>query len=202
MTNFQHQSDEELIALYHHGNEAVMDFLMAKYKGFVIQKARTMFLFGGDQEDLIQEGMIGLMKAVRGFDLTRGASFRTYADLSVTRQMYSAIEAANRKKHMPLNTYVSLYDEGGYDGIDTHTPLIETVESVLETNPEEIYIGRQNIENFVRTLESNLSPFECEVLDLHLQGYDYQRIAQKLEKTPKAVDNALQRCKNKAQKLR
>lgn len=193
-------ADEFLISEYRNGKSDIMDYLMVKYKPMVRRKARAMYLLGGENEDLIQEGMIGLMKAVRSFDDTQGASFLSFAELCVSRQMYSAIEASKRKKHMPLNSYVSIYEEND-NGEETQVPLIDTIESGIENNPEVMYFGKQYAEAMIEKLKESLSPMENNVLYLHLMGTDYRKIAEILEKSPKSIDNALQRIRGKAEKL-
>lgn len=200
MQKYDAMADEYLIAEYQKGNSEILDYLMVKYKPMVRKKARAMYLLGGENEDLIQEGMIGLMKAVRCFDASQGAGFLSFAELCVSRQMYSAIEASKRKKHMPLNSYISLYEESG-NGEEKSAPLIDTIESGIENNPETMYLGKQYAEAFVEELKQSLSAFENHVLYLHLMGADYRKIAEILEKSPKAIDNALQRIRGKAEKM-
>ena len=149
----------------------------------------------------IQEGMIGLIKAVRDFDVTQKTSFSSFAELCVSRQMYSAIEASNRKKHLPLNSYVSLYEDSEEVGEGRSLPLIDTIESSKENDPEVLYFGKEYTEAFAEQLKELLSPLENHVLYLHLMGTDYRTIAELLGKSPKSVDNALQRIKTKAQKI-
>lgn len=194
-------SDEELIIRLREGEQEVMDYLMDKYKNLVRDKAKSMYILGGDTEDLIQEGMIGLIKAVRDFDVTQKTSFSSFAELCVSRQMYSAIEASNRKKHLPLNSYVSLYEDSEQVGEGRSLPLIDTIESSKENDPEVLYFGKEYTEAFAEQLKELLSPLENHVLYLHLMGTDYRTIAELLGKSPKSVDNALQRIKTKAQKI-
>lgn len=194
-------SDEELIIRLREGEQEVMDYLMDKYKNLVRDKAKSMYILGGDTEDLIQEGMIGLIKAVRDFDVTQKTSFSSFAELCVSRQMYSAIEASNRKKHLPLNSYVSLYEDSEEVGEGRSLPLIDTIESSKENDPEVLYFGKEYTEAFAEQLKELLSPLENHVLYLHLMGTDYRTIAELLGKSPKSVDNALQRIKTKAQKI-
>lgn len=194
-------SDEELIIRLREGEQEVMDYLMDKYKNLVRDKAKSMYILGGDTEDLIQEGMIGLIKAVRDFDVTQKTSFSSFAELCVSRQMYSAIEASNRKKHLPLNSYISLYEDSEQEGEGRSLPLIDTIESSKENDPEVLYFGKEYTEAFAEQLKELLSPLENHVLYLHLMGTDYRTIAELLGKSPKSVDNALQRIKTKAQKI-
>lgn len=196
MVEYQGMTDEELIAKLREGDQAIMDYLMEKYKNLVRKEANAMYLLGGDTDDLIQEGMIGLFKAVRDYKVDTEASFYTFAKLCVTRQMYSAIEASKRKKHSPLNSYVSLYEKN-----DDKVALIETMEPVTETNPEELLISQEYANRLESKLEECLSPLETKVLYLHLRGTDYRTIAKLLDKSAKTIDNALQRIKAKTQKI-
>ena len=192
MSKYDRMTDEQLLCDYKNGNQEIMDYLMVKYKSMVRKKARAMYLLGGENEDLIQDGMIGLIKAVRDFDVTQKTSFSSFAELCVSRQMYSAIEASNRKKHLPLNSYVSLYEDSEEVGEGRSLPLIDTIESSKE---------KEYTEAFAEQLKELLSPLENHVLYLHLMGTDYRTIAELLGKSPKSVDNALQRIKTKAQKI-
>ena len=194
--------DEQLIRKLRLGEDDVMDYIMVKYKSMVRKKARAMYLLGGENEDLIQEGMIGLIKAVRDFDESLGASFASFAELCVSRQMYTAIEASKRKKHLPLNSYVSLYEESESEGEGKKLALIDTIEPEQENNPEALYFGKEYTEALIEQLKETLSSLENHVLYLHLMGTDYRTIAELLDKSPKAIDNALQRIKNKAEKMR
>lgn len=201
MSKYDRMTDEQLLCDYKNGNQEIMDYLMVKYKSMVRKKARAMYLLGGENEDLIQEGMIGLIKAVRDFDVTQKTSFSSFAELCVSRQMYSAIEASNRKKHLPLNSYISLYEDSEQEGEGRSLPLIDTIESSKENDPEVLYFGKEYTEVFAEQLKELLSPLENHVLYLHLMGTDYRTIAELLGKSPKSVDNALQRIKTKAQKI-
>lgn len=201
MNKYDRMTDEQLLCDYKNGNQEIMDYLTVKYKSMVRKKARAMYLLGGENEDLIQEGMIGLIKAVRDFDVTQKTSFSSFAELCVSRQMYSAIEASNRKKHLPLNSYVSLYEDSEEVGEGRSLPLIDTIESSKENDPEVLYFGKEYTEAFAEQLKELLSPLENHVLYLHLMGTDYRTIAELLGKSPKSVDNALQRIKTKAQKI-
>ena len=201
MSKYDRMTDEQLLCDYKNGNQEIMDYLMVKYKSMVRKKARAMYLLGGENEDLIQEGMIGLIKAVRDFDVTQKTSFSSFAELCVSRQMYSAIEASKRKKHLPLNSYISLYEDSEQEGEGRSLPLIDTIESSKENDPEVLYFGKEYTEAFAEQLKELLSPLENHVLYLHLMGTDYRTIAELLGKSPKSVDNALQRIKTKAQKI-
>ena len=201
MTEYKKLTDEELIRRLRMGETGIIDYLMEKYKNLVRKEANAMYLLGGETDDLIQEGMIGLIKAVRDFDVTQKTSFSSFAELCVSRQMYSAIEASNRKKHLPLNSYVSLYEDSEEVGEGRSLPLIDTIESSKENDPEVLYFGKEYTEAFAEQLKELLSPLENHVLYLHLMGTDYRTIAELLGKSPKSVDNALQRIKTKAQKI-
>lgn len=200
---YEQCSDEELIVRLRDGESAITDYIMEKYKNLVRSKAKSMYILGADQEDLIQEGMIGLFKAVRDYDTGRDASFFTFADLCVSRQMYTAIQAAGRQKHAPLNTYISLYASTfESDSLDKgeEGELINSVISQSERNPEEVLIDRENVELLERTIDKELSSFEKQVLDLYLTGMKYSQIAKVLGRDDKSTDNALQRIKTKLKK--
>ena len=201
MSRYNRIPDEDLLRMYHDGNVEILDYIMEKYKDLVKKKARAMFLIGGETEDLIQEGMIGLMKAVRDYEPSKETSFLSFAELCISRQMYTAIEASLRKKHMPLNSYISIYDEGSNTDEEKHQPLIDTIEPVEENNPETIYFAKEFSEVFMENLKNNLSDLENRVLYLHLMGTEYKKIADLLDKPPKTIDNALQRIRSKAEKL-
>lgn len=201
MGKYDRMTDEQLIERLRGGDREIMDHIMVKYKSMVRKKARAMYLLGGENEDLIQEGMIGLIKAVRDYDASQGASFSSFAELCVSRQMYSAIEASKRKKHLPLNTYVSLYEESEVEKDGRAMPLIDTIEPEQDNDPASLYFGKEATEVLVEQLKENLSAFENHVLYLHLMGTDYRKIAELLDKSPKSIDNALQRIKNKAEKM-
>ena len=190
---YEDMTDEELIDQLREGDRQVMDYICDKYKNLVRSKAKSMYILGGDSEDLIQEGMIGLFKAIRDYREERETSFFHFAELCITRQIYSAIEASNRKKHAPLNSYVSFYSEVSEEG----QPLAEYLESERSDNPEQRMIDQENFELFLKKVRQSLSKMECEVLDDYLSGLNYQQIAEKMKKSPKAIDNALQRIKTK-----
>ena len=194
------KTDEELIMDFRGGDTAIMDYLLEKYKPMVKKKAKAMYLLGGDSDDLIQEGMIGLFKAVRDYDSAQEASFGTFAQICVTRQLYSAIRASRRKKHLPLNSYISLYDNEEISE-EKESELIQIQNVAATNNPEDLVIHKESEDSFMNELEGNLSELERKVLYLHLLGTDYRTIAKLLGKSPKAVDNALQRIKTKAEEL-
>ncbi len=194
--------DEELIMLLREGAQEVMDYLMDKYKNLVRRKAKSMYILGADTEDLIQEGMIGLFKAVRDYDFGRDASFYTFAELCISRQIYTAVQASGRKKHMPLNTYISFYSKVA-DSTGEEGQILE-LESVLESekksNPEERLIDQENVEYIEQIIQSQLSILERQVLDLYMTGMGNVEIAKVLCIDEKSADNALQRSKAKIKK--
>ena len=187
MDRYEKMTDEQLIQKLRDGDNRIVDYIMEKYKNLVRKEANAMYLLGGENEDLIQEGMIGLFKAVQNYEPDQNSSFFSFAKLCISRQLYSAIEASRRKKHSPLNSYVSLYDM-----TEEKEPLINTMEAHKNSNPEELLESK---------LEESLSDLENRVLYLHLMGTDYRTIARLLDKSPKTVDNALQRIKAKTQKI-
>ena len=192
-------TDEELIARSREGDQAAVDALMTKYKGMVLGKAKSMFILGGDSDDLIQEGMLGLFKAVRDYDSGRDASFRTFAQLCVTRQLYTAVTASGRKKHLPLNSAISLSQTAQNDSDDDEQTdgLINILPADESFNPEEYLIGRESMERLEEWIEQELSTFERQVLELRLTGLGYVEIAHVLNRDEKSTDNALQRIRNK-----
>lgn len=196
MANYEHMTDEQLIGKLRKGDRHIMDYIMEKYKNLVRKEANAMYLLGGENDDLIQEGMIGLFKAVQDFNVEQETSFYSFAKLCITRQMYSAIEASKRKKHSPLNSYISLYETSEEQG-----SLIETMAAGQESNPEELLVSREYAELLEMKLEESLSELENRVLYLHLLGTDYKTIARLLDKSPKTIDNALQRIKGKTEKI-
>lgn len=196
MANYEHMTDEQLIGKLRKGDRHIMDYIMEKYKNLVRKEANAMYLLGGENDDLIQEGMIGLFKAVQDYDTQQETSFYSFAKLCITRQMYSAIEASKRKKHSPLNSYISLYESSEEQG-----SLMETMAAGQESNPEELLVSREYAQLLEMKLEESLSDLENRVLYLHLLGTDYRTIARLLDKSPKTIDNALQRIKGKTEKI-
>ena len=195
MIELEHLTDEEVVELAKYGNVGALEFLINKYKNFVRAKARTYFLIGADREDIIQEGMIGLYKAIRDYRYDRQASFRAFAEICVTRQIITAIKTAPRQKHIPLNSYVSLnkpvFDE------ESERTLGEVVITEKDGNPEDLFINQENLMDIESTMNKILSPLEQEVVGLYLEGKSYQEIAEQLDRHVKSVDNALQRVKRK-----
>ena len=197
MKNYETMADEQLIRKLREGEQEIADFIVNKYKFLVKKKAKAMFLFGGENDDLIQEGMIGLFKAVRDYDLSQEMSFVSFADLCISRQMYTAIKLSQRQKHMPLNSYISLYDTGEAISDEKQTPLIEQLQNSKDNNPEDLFLDKEYFHTIEQKLKERLSEFESRVLHLHLMGEDYRTIAKLLDKSPKSIDNALQRIKQK-----
>lgn len=200
MSKYENLSDEELITLLRDGDEKITDFLIEKYKDLVRKKAGSMFILGADKEDLLQEGMIGLYKAVRDYDSGRDASFYTFADLCVARQIYKAVEAGNRKKHAPLNYYISIYsDEEDSDGNKENFNI--SLLPVSGNGPEEELIDKEETEILEQKISEALSDFERQVLNLKVTGMDYTEIARVLGRDEKSTDNALSRIKMKVRKI-
>ena len=177
-----------------------IDYIMNKYKNLVRKKAASMFILGADKDDLIQEGMIGLFKAVRDYDYGRDASFATFADLCISRQMYSAIKSLTRKKHAPLNSYISIYAEREGDGEGSASTLFEALESDSSMIPEQHIIDQENLKALEEAIEKELSPLETQVLDLYITGMSIKQISAVLSRDEKSTDNAMQRVKNKLRK--
>ncbi len=182
---YKELSDDELMDRLKDGEVDIMEYLLDKYKPLVKKQARTMYLIGGEKDDLIQEGMIGLFKAIRGYRAGEESSFYTFAELCITRQMYTAVQASNRMKHAPLNSYISLDEEP---------------EILSEPNPEDLVIDQENLENRYDQIDKRLSSMEKLVLELYLEGKTYGQIAAIIGKNEKAVDNSIQRLKKKLDK--
>lgn len=199
-SEFEQATDEELIHRLRGGEESIMDYICDKYKNLVRSKAKSMYILGGDSEDLIQEGMIGLFKAVRDYDSGRDASFYTFADLCISRQMYTAVQASKRQKHIPLNSYVSLYSSSSEQGGEERK-LVEALSDRTGLNPEEMFLDKERVAYLERIIEHELSIFEKQVLDLYMTGMSYTQIAKVLGKDEKSTDNALQRLKSKIKRL-
>ena len=195
---FSELSDEEIVNLCHEGDSLAVEFLLNKYKNFVRSKARSYFLIGADHEDIVQEGMIGLYKAIRDFKQEKLSSFRAFAELCITRQIITAIKTATRQKHIPLNSYVSLnkplYDE------ESDRTLLDILMEGTNSNPEDMIINQENLGNIHRKINEVLSGLEQEVLSAYLDGKSYQEIAEALGRHVKSIDNALQRVKRKLEK--
>ena len=199
MSGFETLTDEEIIRRVRGGEKEGTDYLLEKYKNLVRKKARALYLIGGDNDDLIQEGMIGLYKAIRDYDVEKETVFRSFARVCIDRQLYNAVKGANRLKNSPLNTYISLdipVEARGNEENGAAT-LGEMLEWVGVSNPEDILIDRERVGKIEQYIRQNLSEFEQKVVNLYVDGMNYQQIAKELEKTPKSIDNALQRIKKK-----
>lgn len=201
--DFETMSDSDIISLIKSGEDSMqsaMEYFLDKYKGLVLKRARTMYLVGGDRDDLIQEGMIGLYKAVLEFDAGKEIPFQAFAARVVYRQMCNAINASNRKKNSPLNEYISIYagtqESYGYESAPSS--IIDTMEANINSNPEDFVIDKENVDMIEFELGKCLSDLEKKVYRLYIEGVDYRNIAKQLGKTPKAIDNALQRIRVKA----
>jgi len=192
------KTDEEIIEYAKNGSNYALEFLIDKYKSFVRAKARTYFLIGADREDIIQEGMIGLYKAIRDFKGDKLASFRAFAELCITRQIITAIKTATRQKHIPLNCYVSL-NKPVYDD-DSDRTLFDVLGESRVADPEELYINREEYDGIEGKIGEILSGLELEVLSMYLSGKTYQEISIKMKRHPKSIDNALQRVKRKLER--
>lgn len=195
--NYNNFSDEELIEKLRDGDTEIADYIMEKYKPLVRKKTNAMYLIGGEPEDLIQEGMIGLFKAVRDFNPEKEVSFFSFAELCISRQLYSALEASNRKKHIPLNNYISFSNQEESEGINLEQMITEQTIS-----PEQRLIEQEVKQEFFDKLEEKLSLMEKKVLYLYLEGSSYTQIAEFMGKTPKSIDNTLQRIRSKIKLLK
>ena len=193
MSRYGQCSDEELIERLRNGESKISDYLMEKYKGTVKKRARAMYLIGGETDDLIQEGMIGLFKAVTSYQEEKNTSFSTFAYLCVQRQIYTTITAFNRKKHIPLNTAISLFEQKNQE---EELSLDEILETPEET-PEEMMLRKEELNDYYKMLDQNLSKFEKQVMYHYLNGETYTTIAKKLGKSDKSIDNAIQRIRRK-----
>lgn len=198
--NYSECSDEMLVSMFRMKDETAIEVLFERYKQLVRKKRTAMFIIGGDSDDLIQEGMIGLYKAVRDYDETKDASFATFASMCVNRQIMSAVTASNRKKNQPLNNYLSFDVSAGEDE-ENDMSLLDVLVTDDRLNPEDMYIGKESENRILEQIKNALSPFEKQVLELYMEDKDYKEIAVILGKEAKSVDNAIQRIRTKVQKL-
>lgn len=198
-TDFLTMPDEKLVIIAQEGDSEATEFIIDKYKNLVKSKARTYFLIGADKEDIVQEGMIGLFKAIRDFKEERLCSFKAFAEVCVTRQIITAIKTATRQKHIPLNSYISL-NKPIYDDENEQT-LLDTIVENKNFDPEEIMITKESFSNIEEQIEKSLSKLEINVLSLYLEGKSYSEIGNLLSKSEKSIDNALQRIKRKVSKI-
>jgi RNA polymerase sporulation-specific sigma factor len=195
---FEQLSDEQVVEQVHHGNTEALDYLITKYRLFVKSKARSYFLIGADKEDIVQEGMIGLYKAIRDFKGDKLASFRAFAELCITRQIITAIKTATRQKHIPLNSYVSL-DKPIFEEESERT-LLDIIESPVTDDPQHILINQEDYSHLENKMAEVLSELEQQVLERYLAGQSYFEISEQLNRHVKSIDNALQRVKRKLER--
>lgn len=195
---FNDKSDEEIVMEAKSDNERAQEYIISKYQNFVRSKAKSYFLIGADKEDIYQEGMIGLYKAIRDYKIEKSTSFKAFAEICITRQIITAIKTATRQKHIPLNTYISLnkpiYEE------ESERTLLDVLEGLKISDPEELIISKEQFEYIEQKISQVLSDLEQEVLASYLDGKSYQEIACDLERHSKSIDNALQRVKRKLEK--
>lgn len=197
---YKNLTDEQIISQIKEGDEQALTFLLEKYKDLVNSKVGKYFIIGAEREDIIQEGMIGLYKAIKNFDSCKQNTFKTFANICVERQLITAIKSSNRQKHMPLNSYLSL-NTAAYDNDEDGTELIETFEVDTIEDPLETIMQREYFNEIQTTMHKSLSKFEEQVLDRYMQGESYEIIAKKLEAPVKSIDNAIQRIRKKAIKM-
>ena len=192
------QDEYDIVLKASKGDKIALEYIIKKYKNFVKAKAKSYFLIGADKEDIIQEGMIGLYKAVRDFDASKTNSFKGLADICITRQIITAIKTATRQKHIPLNSYISLnkpvYDE------ESERTLLDIIATSIVTDPEELIISKEELKHIESKMNELLSDLELQVVEYYLNGKSYQYIADKLKRDVKSIDNALQRVKRKLEK--
>ncbi|WP_313758352.1 RNA polymerase sporulation sigma factor SigH [Tissierella sp.] len=198
-STYEFMEDEEIVEAAKNDDAIALEYLMYKYKSIVKGKARSYYLIGADKEDIIQEGMIGLYKAIRDYNRDKLTSFRAFAEICITRQIITAIKTATRQKHIPLNSYISLnrpiYDE------DSDRTLLDIISGFRTSDPEELMISREDLNLMERKMEEVLSELELEVLISYVNGMSYQEIAEDLDRHVKSIDNALQRVKRKLEKI-
>jgi RNA polymerase sporulation-specific sigma factor len=197
-TPYPEMMDEDLVEAAKAGDDRASEFLIHKYRNFVRVKAKAYFLIGADREDIIQEGMIGLYKAIRDFRRDKLSSFRAFAELCITRQIITAIKTATRQKHIPLNSYISL-NKPIYDD-DSDRTLLDVIGGLKVADPEELVINQEASVRMRQRIRQNLSELEHRVLNLYLDGKSYQEMANELQRHVKSIDNALQRVKRKLEK--
>ncbi|SKA01660.1 RNA polymerase, sigma 30 subunit, SigH [Selenihalanaerobacter shriftii] len=194
-TTYNKMTDDEVVTCAQNGNQLAVEYLLKKYKNFARNKARSYFLIGADKDDIVQEGMVGLYKAIRDYEVDRLASFRSFAELCITRQIITAIKTATRQKHQPLNSYISL-DKPIYDKESDRT-LLDVLKGDKLTNPEDLFISHEAYNLLEENIKEMLSQLEKDVLLEYLKGKSYQEIADTLGRHVKSIDNAIQRVKRK-----
>lgn len=191
--NYADMTDEELVAISQQGNHDAMDYLLDKYRNLVKRETREVYIIGADSEDLMQEGMLGLFKAVRDYNENRNCSFHTFATICVKRQIYTAVTSSNRKKHYPLNHYISFYSQDE----EMKSAVIDFLAAEENSNPEANWLSQERMGGLVNKMDTLLSKYERQVLELYLDGLSYGKIAEQLGKTEKSIDNAIQRIRKK-----
>lgn len=194
---YSNLTDEQIISQIKEGNEQALVFLLEKYRDLVNSKVGKYFIIGAEREDIVQEGMIGLFKAIKNFDQSKQNTFKTFANICIERQLITAIKSSNRQKHMPLNSYLSL-NMSAYDNDDDSTELIETFNNAQIEDPLDTIMKREYFEEIQISMHKNLSKFEEKVLQRFIQGDSYEIIAKKLDTPVKSIDNAIQRIRKKA----
>lgn len=196
---YSNMDDEDIVEAAQNNNDVALEYLIYKYKSYVKLKARSYYLIGADKEDIIQEGMIGLYKAIRDYDRSRKTTFRVFAEICITRQIITAIKTATRQKHIPLNSYISLnkpvYNE------ESDRTLLDIISGIKVCDPEELMIGKEELDLIESKMGESLSELEMEVFMSYVDGMSYQEIAEDLDRHVKCVDNALQRVKKKLEKI-
>lgn len=197
---YDEMNENDILRLCKSGDDEAMEYIFSKYKNYVKKKARELFIVGGDVDDLIQEGMIGLYKAIRDYSEEKDASFMTFASLCISRQLFTAVKASNCKKHTPLNTSVS-YDTKVVSASGNEMYLADTISMVTSQNPEEAIIGKERLEIINKSIVESLSKYENQVFEMYMEGMTYIQIGDALNKQPKSIDNAIQRIKGKIQKI-
>lgn len=196
------QTDEELITAVRQGSREAMDTLLNRYKNIVKKNARAMYLIGGDHDDLLQEGMIGLYKAILDYKQERGSSFATFANLCISRHLYTVIKSSHTMKNRPLNDYVSIDEKSATEQDGEPVYALEWYDDGSSRNPEELLLAQESTEMLMEHMQKVLSPFELKVLEVYLEEENYTRVAKRLEKSPKVIDNALQRIRKKLSTMR
>lgn len=191
---YETMSDLEVLQLIRKQDHQAMDYLLNKYRGMVRKETRKVFLMGADEEDLTQEGMIGLFKAIRDYDFEKDTDFALFAHICIVRQLLSAVTASNRQKHIPMNSYISLY--APVDREEPNIALQEILEG-NEFNPEQQLLVQEGVDEIMQDIDTLLSPLEKKVLDYYLDGYSYEKIGEVLNKSKKSIDNAIQRIRTK-----
>lgn len=199
LEKYNQMKDEDIVKLAADQDKAALDYILDKYKSLVKIKARSYFIIGADKEDILQEGMIGLYKAIRDYKTDREASFKVFAELCITRQIITAIKTATRQKHMPLNSYISLNKQVFEE--DSDKTFIDNIVETKITNPEELLISQENRNFIEESISKVLTQLECTVLELYLEGKNYSQISAFVQKPEKSIDNALQRVKRKLDKF-